>query len=127
VTGDTAEQLDLARTKVKETIAFYGSTPSYRGVLDHHGWGDVQPELTALSRAGRWSEMGALVDDTMLAQFAVVGDPEEAGGKLAARFGDLVDRITLYTPYDIEDDVLDRVTAAVRAMRSVIRSDQSIV
>ena len=47
-------------------IAFYGSTPAYRKVLDLHGWGDLQDELNRMSKEGRWEEMGDLVDDEIL-------------------------------------------------------------
>ena len=37
----------------RRLLSFYGSTPAYRPVLDVHGWGDLQPELNALSKHGR--------------------------------------------------------------------------
>jgi hypothetical protein len=77
---------------VCKQIAFYGSTPAYRPVLEIHGWGDLQDELNALSKRGLWDEMGALITEPILEQFAVVGQPEEVVGKFAARFGSLVDR-----------------------------------
>ena len=58
VTGTTEEEMAAAATGVREQIAFYGSTPAYRGVLEHHGWGDLQPELNALSKQGEWKQMG---------------------------------------------------------------------
>ena len=48
-------ELALDPEKARETkgrIAFYGSTPAYRPVLDHHGWGDAQTELNTLSKRG---------------------------------------------------------------------------
>ena len=54
------------RPGVKQQIAFYGSTPAYRGVLELHGWGDLQTELNALSKQGKWVEMGELIDDEIL-------------------------------------------------------------
>src|SRR5205823_6630842 len=48
VTGTTEEEVALSETGTREQIAFYASTPAYRGVLDLHGWGDLQPELNAL-------------------------------------------------------------------------------
>ena len=53
-------------TAARRLLAFYGSTPAYRPVLDIHGWGDLQPELNALSKQGRWAEMGQLIDDDVL-------------------------------------------------------------
>jgi hypothetical protein len=50
----------------RRLLAFYGSTPAYRPVLDIHGWGDLQPELHALTKQGRWAEMGGLITDEVL-------------------------------------------------------------
>ena len=62
----------------RQQIAFYGSTPAYRGVLDLHGWGELQTELNAMSKQGEWAAMGELIDDDMLDAFAVVAEPEPA-------------------------------------------------
>ena len=62
-----------AATGTRQQIAFYGSTPAYRAVLDLHGWGGLQDELNALSKQGKWAEMGDLIDDEILNTFAVVG------------------------------------------------------
>ena len=71
----------------KDQIAFYASTPAYRAVLDLHGWGELQPELTRLSKEGRWSDMGGAIDDELLHAFAVVGGPAEVGKGLRERCG----------------------------------------
>ena len=84
-----------SRRGVCKQIAFYGSTPAYRPVLEMHGWGGLQNELNALSKQGQWDKMGELVDDKILEQFAVVGTPDEVIPKFKARFGDVVDRTTL--------------------------------
>jgi probable F420-dependent oxidoreductase len=99
VTGTTEEETAAAAAGVRQQIAFYGSTPAYRGVLEHHGWGDLQTELNALSKQGGWVQMGELIDDEILATFAVVGEPDQVGDELLARYGDLVDRISFYAPY----------------------------
>ena len=61
---------------MQQQVAFYGSTPAYRGVLELHGWGDLQPELNSLSKQGEWVKMGELIDDDVLAAFAVVAEPD---------------------------------------------------
>ena len=99
VTGNSEEEMTQAATGTRQQIAFYGSTPAYRGVLEVHGWGDLQTELNGLSKQGRWVEMGELIDDDVLAAFAVVGEPEQVPGELKARYGDVVDRISFYAPY----------------------------
>jgi probable F420-dependent oxidoreductase len=100
VTGDTEEQMAAAATGVRRQIAFYASTPAYRPVLELHGWGELQTELNTLSKQGEWDEMGRRIDDDVLDAFAVQGTPDEIPGLLQKRFGDIIDRIQLYTPYD---------------------------
>jgi probable F420-dependent oxidoreductase len=93
VTGPDAEAFEASRAAVRQQIAFYGSTPAYRGVLELHGWGELQAELTRLSKAGQWREMGELIDRDMLDAFAVVAEPDELVGKLRARCDGAVDRV----------------------------------
>ena len=100
VAADTAEAFEEHCRTMRMRIAFYGSTPAYRGVLEHHGWGDAQTELHALSVKGRWAEMADVIDDEMLHTIAAVGTPAEAAAILAERYGDLVDRLTLVTTFD---------------------------
>ncbi|MDQ1476628.1 MAG: hypothetical protein QOE62_1857, partial [Actinomycetota bacterium] len=99
VTGTTDEEIAAAAAGVKQQIAFYGSTPAYRGVLELHGWGDLQTELNGLSKQGKWIEMGELIDDDVLHAFAVVAGPEGVGAELKRRYGGVVDRCSFYAPY----------------------------
>ena len=95
-------------------IAFYGSTPAYRPVLEHHGWGDLQTELNRLSKAGRWADMGEAIDDDVLHAFAVVAPAEELPDLLAERYGGTLDRILLTAPtadMDRWSPILDRIRA----------------
>src|SRR5664280_1298444 len=51
--GDDESRIEAVRSQV----AFYGSTPAYRSVLDLHGWGDLADELNRLSLSpdpARW-------------------------------------------------------------------------
>ncbi len=88
VASDEVQVLD-----VKRQIAFYGSTPAYRKVLDLHGWGDLHDELNRLSRRQRWDDMAALVDDEVLHAFAVVAAPSEVEPELTRRYGDVTTRV----------------------------------
>src|SRR4051812_12552875 len=96
--GRTPEQLEAATTGVRGLLAFYGSTPAYRPVLDVEGWGELQPELNALSKTGDVMAMIGLVDDAMADTLAVRGTPEEGAAELKRRFGDLADRVCCYFP-----------------------------
>lgn len=104
VTGATEEDMAKAKEGTKQQIAFYGSTPAYRPVLELHGWGALQDELNVLSKQGKWVEMGELIDDEILDAFAVVGAPEEVAPELLKRYGDCVSRISFYTPYKSDPD-----------------------
>lgn len=117
--GETEESLQEATDAVRKQLAFYGSTPAYKVVLDHHGWGDLQPELNALSKQGRWDEMASLVHDDMLDEFAVRGDPGSVGREIADRFGDLLTRCSIYTPnYTTSPSALAELMDTVRANTS---------
>ena len=53
VVGRDDAELAEAIRGTKQQIAFYGSTPAYRAVLELHGRRDLQPELTRLSNEGK--------------------------------------------------------------------------
>jgi probable F420-dependent oxidoreductase len=114
VTGATEQDFEKARAATKQQIAFYGSTPAYRPVLELHGWGDLQDELNRLSKQGEWVQMGELVDDDVLDAFAVVAEPEDIPKVLLERYGDLVDRISFYAPYRSDPERWKSVLAAFR-------------
>ncbi len=101
VTGTTDEERAAAAKAVKEQIAFYGSTPGYRPVLELHGWGDLQTELNTLSKRGEWATMGELITDDVLDAFAVVCPFDDVPARLRQRFDGLVDRFSFYTPYAV--------------------------
>ncbi|HZJ27449.1 MAG TPA: LLM class F420-dependent oxidoreductase [Acidimicrobiia bacterium] len=115
VTGATEEDLAAARSGAKQQIAFYGSTPAYRGVLELHGWGEMQTELNALSKQGEWVQMGELIDDEILETFAVVAEPEQLTAMMLARYGDVLDRLSFYAPYRSDPDRWSAVLASLRA------------
>ena len=115
VTGTSDEQLEKACTGTKRQIAFYGSTPAYRPVLELHGWGGLQDELNAMSKRGEWQAMGESITDEMLETFAVVTAPEEIPTQMLARFGDLVDRLSFYAPYQSDPDRWQGIFAGFRA------------
>ncbi|MBU6281144.1 TIGR03617 family F420-dependent LLM class oxidoreductase [bacterium] len=93
VTGRDDAEVEASRSMAKSQLAFYGSTPSYRPVLELHGWNDLADELHRLSREGRWAEMGDRVSDDVLEAFAVVAAPGHLADALRARCDGLVDRL----------------------------------
>lgn len=115
VTGATPLEQDRAATAVRQQLAVFGSSEAYRPVLDHHGWGQLAADLQRLARAGRYEEMAALISDDVLHAFAVVGEPEAIGPAIHARYGDVVDRITVDPPYSADPARWRELTEAIRA------------
>jgi probable F420-dependent oxidoreductase len=112
--GRTPDELEAATLGVRGLLAFYGSTPAYRPVLDIEGWGDLQPELNALSKTGDVMAMIDLVSLEMVERLAVRGTPEECAAELLRRFGDLTDRVCGYFPgYDPGADSIRALAGAL--------------
>jgi probable F420-dependent oxidoreductase len=117
VTGRTEEERAAAAAAVRATVAFYGSTPAYRPVLELHGWGALADALHALSvgrREDKWTAMRDLVDDEVLDAFAVVAEPDEVGGRVRERYAGLVDRFSVYASYPTPPGLWDPLAAALR-------------
>jgi len=108
---------DADHDATRRLLAFYGSTPAYRPVLDLHGWGDLQPELHALTKQGRWAEMGALISDEVLHTLAACGTPAQIADHVRARVAGadgMADTVCLYQPGPIAPEVLAGVVEALR-------------
>ena len=116
VTGNNDEEIEKAAMATRKQIAFYGSTPAYRPVLDMHGWGGLQDELNSLSKQGEWDKMGTLIDDEILNTFAVVGEPESIAAELGSRYGDVIQRLSFYAPYASDPDRWAKVMADLKAV-----------
>jgi probable F420-dependent oxidoreductase len=86
-----AKQLEWTRYR----IAFYGSTRSYHGVLDVHGWNDLGMKLHAMSKEGKWNEMAAEIPDDVLHEFTAVARYDQLTDAIRVRFGGIADSITL--------------------------------
>jgi probable F420-dependent oxidoreductase len=106
---------DTGHAAARRLLAFYGSTPAYRPVLDVHGWGDLQPELNALSKQGRWAEMGNLIDDEVLHTIAACGAPADIAAHIRDRVAGISQRICLYQPGPIATESLAEIVDALRS------------
>ncbi len=119
VTGPDEAAMEASRQSVRMQLAFYGSTPAYRPVLDLHGWGEAQEELNRLSKRGLWAEMGAVITDEILDVFAVEAPLDRIAGALAARYGGLADRMSFHAQWEGQRErwpaLLDELRAGVGA------------
>lgn len=96
--SDQAASDDAARG----LVAFYGSTPAYRPVLDAVGHGELQPELRTLTKQGRWAEMAALVDDDVLSSIVIRGDAATVADGLRRRYGGAATRVAVTIPHGVD-------------------------
>ncbi len=92
ISGKDEETFEKEKLAAKNRIAFYGSTPAYKNVLGVHGWGEMQIELNAMSKQGKWQEMGELINDDILNVFGIMDEPQNIVAEMKSRFGDVVDR-----------------------------------
>lgn len=83
----------------RQQISFYASTPSYRAVMQLHGWGAAAEKLSALAARKEWKEMPAQITDPMLDTFTIIADENEMASAIQKRYNGLADRITLYMPF----------------------------
>ncbi len=114
VSGRDEEARASSEAVVRGQLAFYGSTPAYKGVLELHGWGDLHTRLHNASLENRWEEMPAMIPTEVLETFAVVAEPDEVGEAVIARYGGLVDRVSVSSA-ELDDETLARTRAALGA------------
>ena len=91
----TPEEMNFARAQV----SFYASTPSYRPLMDLHGWADVAEKLSVHAAKGEWAEMPMLITDEMLNEFCLVTEETKLADELKKRYDGIADRLTIYTPF----------------------------
>ncbi|MCU1599696.1 MAG: uncharacterized protein JWO22_405 [Frankiales bacterium] len=109
----TEEELVTATAAVRSLIAFYGSTPAYRPVLDAHGWGALHEELRQLTRDGKWGSLPDAVPDEVVETVALVGSPAVVAEGLRRRFARCA-RVALSTPYPVSVEALAELTSLAR-------------
>jgi probable F420-dependent oxidoreductase len=124
IVGDTERERGKWRERARFQLAFYGSTRSYGGVFDLHGWAGLADALYERQRAGDIQGMSRLITDDMLDVYALTGRWDELPGMLMSRYQGLADRLVMYfsgSAWREDPDVLSRwsdVAAAVHASTS---------
>lgn len=92
VAGANEQEFENNKSAVKTQLAFYASTPGYKGVLEQHGWEELHDRALPMSRAGEWQAMADLITDEVLSAFAVVCEnPNEIAQRLQRRCAGAVD------------------------------------
>ncbi len=106
---------EAEREAARAQISFYASTPTYRTVLEVHGWGQVAEKLSQLAARKQWDDMPALITDEILNAAAIVASTEEVPARLKERYNGLLDRVTLYSPFTLQE--ADRWRVLVKAFK----------
>jgi probable F420-dependent oxidoreductase len=114
VTGGDEAEMSVGAAGVRKQIAFYGSTPAYRKVLELHGWGHVADELHRLSLQGEWDAMATLIDDDILNAFAVVATTDKLAAALKDRCDGVIDRVMPAFPPTLSRDTVTAVLDELR-------------
>ena len=116
VTGESDQERKAASSAIRKHLAFYGSTPAYKGVLELHGWHDLQPQLNDLSRSGEWDAMTDFISDDVLDTFSVVAPVGEIARRVVDPFGDVIDRFSIYSTEHIGNEDVRAIVGALRAL-----------
>ncbi|NKC16241.1 MAG: TIGR03617 family F420-dependent LLM class oxidoreductase [Gammaproteobacteria bacterium] len=108
-----AKRMEVARQR----LAFYVSTPAYRLPFDNAGLGDLARAMSQLSRARKWQQMAALVDDDVLHEWVVVAKYDDLADALIERYGGILHRLEISIPVATAHDQ-DVLSAIVRQLHS---------
>ncbi len=116
ITGVSPAAVLAERERQRRLLAFLYSTPAYAPTLELYGWGELGPQLRALTRHDRWDDLADVLSDEVLDTLVPTGTFDELPDLLHERFGGLGQAITLSPPPDDGDD---------DAFRSVVASLQT--
>ena len=97
IVADTDEERTRLRDFARFQIAFYGSTRTYAGVFEIHGWEGLSAQLHQLQRAGDFAGMSAAITDEMLDTYAIESSWDELADRLIDRYDDIADRLVMYS------------------------------
>jgi hypothetical protein len=114
IVADNDKELDEGRNAMRPRLAFYGSTPAYKVVLEAHGWGDLQEELNRLSKVGDWGTMSAMITDEIVDTFVTSGTTDTIASRVIERYGDIVERVSFDASGRLTPDRVATIIAGFR-------------
>ena len=118
VTGKTQADLDKQLEAARTRVSFYGSTRTYHGVFEAHGWTDIGPRLHEMSLKGMWGEMPKAVPDDVLEQFVIMGTHDQIVGRIRERFGGICTRIGFSIPTNTPEEE-EVATTLIKELKAV--------
>ena len=118
-TGETDEEVEKIAEWVRYRIAFYGSTPSYWPVFEHHGQGDLGRKLNKMTKEGKWDQIASEIPDDVLHDFAAIARYDQLQKAIEVRFGGAADAIYASTSQDIRPSIPGEVLQDVARIPTV--------
>ena len=120
-TGQTDEDVARVLEWVRYRIAFYGSTPSYWPVLEHHDLGDLGRKLNAMTKAGQWDRLAAEISDDVVSLFAAFGRYDQLANSVTRRFGGAIDLLYASLSSDQLPDIPTEVLQDIKRINTPFR------
>jgi hypothetical protein len=117
-TGQTDEDVARVLEWVRYRIAFYGSTPSYWPVLEHHDLGDLGRKLNAMTKAGQWDQLAAEISDDVVSLFAAFGRYDQLANSVTRRFGGAIDLLYASLSSDQLPDIPTEVLQDIKRINT---------
>ena len=124
-TGETDEEVDKAVEWVRYRVAFYGSTPSYWPVFEHHGYGDLGRKLNKMTKEGLWDKIAMEIPDEVLYLFAAVGRYDELYNSVKERYGGCIDMVYASTSTDVRPQIPSEILQDIKRIDSPFQGFKS--
>jgi probable F420-dependent oxidoreductase len=96
IVGDSDEERDKERERVRAGLAFYGSTPNYAFIWDEAGFDGTTVRIREKQKAGDVAGMAAQITDDHLAVFATESTWDGLADALTAKYAGIATRLVLY-------------------------------
>jgi probable F420-dependent oxidoreductase len=119
ITGATQAEVEKNLEQARRRVSFYGSTRTYHGVFEAHGWTEIGPRLHEMSLKGQWDRMPAVVPDEVLEAFVVAGTYDEIVPRIKQRFGGICTRVGFSIPLRTPGDE-ERLTSMIRELQGPV-------
>ena len=125
-TGADDEEVNKAVEWLRYRIAFYGSTPSYWPVFEHHGYGDLGRKLNQMTKDGRWDEIAAQIPDDLLHLFAAIGRYDELYNVVNERYEGCVDMVYASASTDVRPQIQKRNPSGHKRIKTPFKEFKTV-
>ena len=115
IVGDTDEERDAERERVRFSMSFYGSTPNYAFIWDEAGFEGTTARIREKQKAGDIKGMAAQITDEHIAAFATESTWDGLADALAAKYDGVASRIVLYNALG-DDERFERYGAVAQRL-----------